>query len=177
MDKHQQEIVKVEKECRNKDVNDSKLTVLHQTVQSISNKVIELDLVLKSSQKDIDVLRFTEHWVKEDYLKLIQLEQYKLVSYFSRKKYGHGGSYLYVNKRICANELNCFQGISMEKDFEMSAIELVDYGYIIICLYRSPDSNFWIFIKNLELIIQTVQFKERLFLCGDWNLNFLKDCW
>jgi hypothetical protein len=56
MDKHQQEIVKVEKECRNKDVNDSKLTVLHQNVQSTSNKVIELDLVLKSSQKDIDVL-------------------------------------------------------------------------------------------------------------------------
>jgi hypothetical protein len=36
-----------------------------------------------------------------------------------------------VKKRICTKELNCFQGISMEKDFEMSAIELVDYGYVI----------------------------------------------
>jgi hypothetical protein len=112
--------------------------------------------------------------VKEDYLKLIQIEQYKLVSYFSRKNYGHGGSCLYVKKRICTKELNCIQGISMEKDSEMSAIELVDYGYIIICLYRSPDSNFWIFIKNLELIIQSTV-KKKLFLCGHWNLNFVED--
>jgi hypothetical protein len=52
------------------------------------------------------------------------------VSYFSRKNYGHGGSCIYVKKSICTKELNCFQGISMEKDFEMSATELVDYGYI-----------------------------------------------
>jgi hypothetical protein len=44
------------------------------------------------------VLCFTENWVKEDYLKLIQIEQYKLVSYFSRKNYDHGGSCIYVEK-------------------------------------------------------------------------------
>jgi hypothetical protein len=118
-------------------------------VQSISNKLIELDLVLKSSQKNIDVLCFTEHWVKEGYLKLIQIEQYELVSYFSRKNYDHGGLCMYVKKRICTKELNCFQDISMEKDFEMSATELVDYGCIIVCSYVSPDSNLWIFLKNL----------------------------
>jgi len=33
----------------------------------------------------------------------------------------------------------------MEKEFEMSVTELVDYGYIIVCIYRSPDSKFWTF--------------------------------
>jgi hypothetical protein len=109
MDKHQQEIVTGKEERRDKNVTkDSKLIVVHQNVQSISNKLIELDLVLKLSHKNIDVLCFTEHWVKENYLELVQIDQYKLVSYFSRKNYDHGGSCIYVEKRICTKELNCF---------------------------------------------------------------------
>jgi len=55
----------------------------------------------------------------------------------------------------------------------VSITELVDYGYIIVCIYRSPDGNFWIFLKNLELIIQKIQSRNKKpLLCGDWNLNF-----
>jgi len=39
--------------------------------------------------------------------------------------------------------------------------ELVDYGYIIVCIYRSPDGNFWIFLKNLALIIQKIQSRNK----------------
>jgi len=123
-------------------------SVLHQNVQSISNKQTELDLVLKSSLRNIDVLCFTEHWVKADYLKLIQFDQYKLASYFSRKKYNHGGSCIYVKNGIRTKELNCLKGIREEKEFEMSVTELVDCGFIIVCIYRSPDSKFWPFLKH-----------------------------
>ena len=52
--------------------------------------------------------------------------------------------------------------------------ELVDYGYIIVCIYRSPDNNFWIFLKNLELIILKIQSRNKKpLLCGDWNLKFM----
>ena len=54
-----------------------KLSILHQNTQSIGNKQIEDYFVLKSDLKDIDVLCFTEHWLKEDYLKLIHIGQYK----------------------------------------------------------------------------------------------------
>ena len=93
----------------------------------------------------MDVLCFTEHWVKEDYLNLNQIDQNKLVSYFSRTKYDHGGSCIYVKKGIRTKELNCLKGISVEKESELSATELVDYGYIIICIYRAPDSKFCTF--------------------------------
>ena len=63
------------------------LSVLHQNVQSISNKVEQLDLALKVNLGNTDVLCFTEHWVKEDYLNLIHFDQYKLVNHFSRKEY------------------------------------------------------------------------------------------
>jgi hypothetical protein len=58
----------------------------------MSNKLLDIDLVLKSRVKNIDVLCFTEHWIKEDYLTSIQLDQYKLVSHFGRRKYNPGGS-------------------------------------------------------------------------------------
>jgi hypothetical protein len=62
MDKHQQELTRGEKECRNKSVTmNSNLSVLHQNVQSISNKQIEIDLILKSSLKNVDVLCFAVH--------------------------------------------------------------------------------------------------------------------
>jgi len=48
-------------------------------VQSINNKLAELDLLLNSNLKHIDVLCFTEHWLKEDYLKVTKIDQYKLV--------------------------------------------------------------------------------------------------
>ena len=82
--------------------------------------------------------------------------------------------YIGRKKNICTKELNCSQDISVEKDFEVSMTELVDCGYIIVCIYRSPDGNFWIFLKNLELIIQKIQSSnEKPVLCGDWNLNFM----
>jgi len=56
----------------------------------------------------------------------------------------------------------------------MSVIELVDYGYIVVYIYRSPDSKFWTFFKTLELTIQLAQAKrKKLLMCGDWNLKFI----
>jgi hypothetical protein len=152
------------------------LSILQQNIQNVGNKLIEIDLVLKSDLKDIDVLCFTEHWLKEDYLKLIRIDQYKLVSYFSRKQPNHGGPCIYVGKNFCTKNLNCFKNISAKKDFEVSATELVDYDYIIGCIYRSPDGNFWIFLKNLDYILHTIQSRNKKpLLCGDWNLNILVD--
>jgi len=99
--------------------------------------------VLKLRLKNTEC--FTEHWVKADYLNLIQIDQCKLQSYFSRKTSDHGGFCIYVKKGIRTKELNCFKGIGAEKEYEMSVIELVDYGNIIVCIYRSPNSKFWTF--------------------------------
>jgi hypothetical protein len=52
-----------------------------------------------------------------------------------------GEKHLYKN-------LNFFQDIGAEKEFEVSATELVDCNYIIVCIYRSPDGNLWIFFKK-----------------------------
>jgi hypothetical protein len=74
-------------------------SVLHQNIQSMRNKLLDLDLALKSRVQNVDVLCFTEHWIKGDYLTIIQIDQFKLVSHFGRKNHNHGGSCIYVKKR------------------------------------------------------------------------------
>ena len=104
MDRHQQELARSERNSRNK-IGTKKpyLSVLHQNIQSFGNKQTEVDLALKLNLNNTDVLCFTEHWLKEDYLKLIYLDQYKLVSYFSRKNHNHGRSCIYVGKTFVLN--------------------------------------------------------------------------
>ena len=77
-------------------------------------------------------------------------------------------------KNIRTKNLNCIQNISVKKDFEVSAIELVYYEYIIVCIYRAPDGKFWTFFKNPEFVLHTIQSRNKKpLLCGNWNLYFL----
>jgi hypothetical protein len=47
---------------------------------------------------------------------------------------------------------------------------------LLYCIYRSPDSNLWTFLKYLELIMWKKQSRnKKLLLYGDWNLNFMLD--
>ena len=93
---------------------------------------------------------FTEHWLKGHYLKLIHVDQYKLVSYFSRKNYSHGGSSIYVKKKASVLKIYTVIKVLVWRRILKCLTELVDYGYIIVCIYRSPYSNCWIFLKNLN---------------------------
>jgi len=63
MDRHQQELARGERNSRNKIVTvKPNVSVLHQNIQSIGNKQIEVDLALKLNLNSIDVLCFTEHY-------------------------------------------------------------------------------------------------------------------
>jgi hypothetical protein len=58
----------------------------------------------------------------------------------------------------------------------MSIVELLDYNIVLVCIYRAPDGDCHLFIKNLEMVIQKVQLKrKRVILFGDWNINVMKD--
>jgi len=64
----------------------------------------------------------------------------------------------------------------MEKDFYVSAINLVIFKYITVCIYRLPDIDFWILLKNLEKVIQLVHSRnKRIILCCDRILHFMQE--
>jgi len=56
----------------------------------------------------------------------------------------------------------------------MSATEIVDYGFIILCIYRPPESNFQNFFKDISFSNAKNTFKKKKILTfWDWNLNFM----
>jgi exonuclease III len=145
-------------------------------VQSLKNKLLELTVLLQSDLKNVNILCFTEHWLKEDQLELTNIEHFNLVSKFSRIRNEHGGSCTYVKEHVQTIELNYFEKLGKETDFEVSAVELLKDKGVVVCVYRSPDGDFYMFLKNLEAVIQKVQLKKKkLILCGDWNINFVDD--
>jgi hypothetical protein len=72
-------------------------------------------------------------------------------------------------------QIHYLSEIGQEKDFELSAVELLDIKTIIVCIYISPESDLDEFLAKLEIVIRRIQEnkKKRLILCGDWNMNFL----
>jgi hypothetical protein len=97
------------------------VSILHHIVQSINNKLLELNVLLQSELADVRVLCLSEHWPREEHIKLISADIFKLASKFSRSKSDHGGSCIYVKRHVQTKEINYLKGIINEKDFEMTA--------------------------------------------------------
>jgi hypothetical protein len=112
----------------------------------------------------VNVLCFTEHWQREQQIGYMNFVQFELANSFCRVTSGH----IYVKKGIETREVNYFQNMSEEKNFEMAVIELSECKITIVCIYRAPDGNFREFLSKLELVIQKVSMKGRQpILCGD----------
>jgi hypothetical protein len=66
---HQQKTVKVEKEGKIKQKpKPDVVSILHHNVQSINNKLLQLNALLQSELADVDVLCLSEHWLREEYI-------------------------------------------------------------------------------------------------------------
>jgi predicted outer membrane repeat protein len=158
------------KECKNK-----KNVVLHQNICSFTAKTTELEVLLCSELKPVSVICLTGHWQSELKLNCTNITDFKLVRAFCGNSSEHGGSGIYVKNGLETKEISCSAGISEEKMFEMSLIELPEYKLLIVCIYRSP-KEFDKFLNKLETVIQKLLKKDKiLILCGDWNIDSLSD--
>ena len=98
MDSKLHKTFKVEKGEKNKqNQKTSVVSVFHQNVQSINNKLLELDVTLQTELQKVDILCLSEHWLREEYIKLISINEFKLTSNFSRSESSQGGTCIYVS--------------------------------------------------------------------------------
>jgi hypothetical protein len=171
--------VLMKRQCINrvqiKNVWDFGLRVLHHNVQSLFNKRNELSMVLAAEGRNVNILCLTEHWLSEGQLKVIYIDHFNLVSKYCRTTCLSGGSCIFINNSIRSKEVSWCNKLGSDKVFEISAVELLDFQTILVCIYRSPDSDFCDFLNKLEeLIVKVVSKRKRLIMCGDWNVNFLE---
>jgi hypothetical protein len=64
--------------------------------------------------------------------------------------------------------------MNQEEHFEASMVELTQFKTIIICVYRTSNSNINIFIENLDNIISNlINRRKGIIIVGDLDIDFL----
>jgi hypothetical protein len=73
------------------------LGILHQNIRSIKGKFRELQVLLDTEHKNIDILCFTEHWLNHQTLHTIRFDNFNLASEFYRTN--DKGDLAFMSKR------------------------------------------------------------------------------
>jgi hypothetical protein len=71
--------------------------VLHQIIRSLSGKRTELEVLLATGVKIVDILYFTEHWSNSQKLHALNIDHYMVANTFCSTYNKRGGSFIYVD--------------------------------------------------------------------------------
>lgn len=86
------------------DLNSRVILILYQNVHWLNNKLLELTVLLQSDLKNIEILRYTEHWQKEEKIKLSSIDEFKLVRNFMRNSTECAVSCMYIKNTSKLNK-------------------------------------------------------------------------
>jgi hypothetical protein len=106
------------------------LNILHHDIQSLANKLLELNVLLSAWSPSPDILCFSEHWLQRNQILYLNIDQYKLADSFCRINDKHGGSCIFVSKSIKTREVSSLKSLGRDKILEISAIEIVYFKII-----------------------------------------------
>jgi exonuclease III len=168
----------------NKGKNMSRITLYHQNVRNLTNKIDELRVTMHNNcigphficltehhLKEAEITKFpvtmhnncigphficlTEHHLKQAEITKFPLEGYKLASYFCRKDHLGGGVCIFVKKDIIYQPI-ILNHLSKEKSIEICAIKLhfKSLTLIILCIYRAPTGNLDLFLTTMNNILK-----------------------
>ncbi|PNF29254.1 hypothetical protein B7P43_G10478, partial [Cryptotermes secundus] len=80
-----------------------------------------------------------------------------------------------VTKELNTREVTFLNDLSCEKIFELAVVEIVDFKWLLVCIYRSPQNNAGLFLEKLETLVDRIHKKrKKLIICGDWNIDLLQ---
>jgi hypothetical protein len=105
--------------------------------------------MLSSINLNPHIIGFSEHYLNEQNLLIVNLSNYYLASNFSHMNHSGG---IYVRSNLQVNTIDIFQ-FCIEKIFEACAVQISTsiYSVRVICIYRSPSGNCYKFLSQLDL--------------------------
>jgi exonuclease III len=149
------------------------LSIFYINIQSIRNKLMEIDVLLATSTIKYDLLCFSEHWITNTEMESLSIKGYKLISYFCRKTHTHGGVAVFACLNLECKKVELVK-YCKELDCEISGVSTL--SVVIVCLYRSPNGNFQAFLDILnELFLNLKLLKKKVLIVGDYNIQFNKN--
>ena len=148
-----------------------KLTLAHLNVNSLRNKVDQLEVFLESEEPNI--MCFSEHHLKEQERGTIFFENYYEGSAYCRQQKTRGGTVIYVDKKNRSEELRVADLIE-EGSIEMCAVKLIDVKITVACVYRPPSGSYKVFFRNFRKLADRLCKGDRtVFICGDFNIDLM----
>ena len=122
-------------------------SIVHQNIRSLWGKCGELEILLETEMSNAEVLCFTEPWLNCHKIYAININHFILANAFCRRNSDPSGSCIFVRNGVMTKELNLLIELGEEENLELSVTEIIQYAIIVICIYRSPDRRFDIFLK------------------------------
>lgn len=145
--------------------------LVHQNIQGIKCKILELELFMNSN--NIDIMCITEHFLKSHEV-MFNFSNHQVGSSFCRVSAECGGSLILLNKQIQFKERLDIVHLSVERHIEIACVELEQF--IIISVYSPPSASFDIFEKNMEEVLHKLsKSNKNIITCGDFNVNILEN--
>lgn len=145
-------------------------------IQSIRNKSDDLYLLLDNLHYP-HIILLTEHWLKTD--EPLSIHDYVVVSKYCRTEFEHGGTVIIIDEHtkqnmsfIAYNNLNF---LLVEREFEFSITYSDVLKLYILCLYRSPSTDVFLFLERLEVLLSKFPTTSNIILAGDFNINAMND--
>lgn len=154
--------------------------ILHQNIAGLINKSDALCINLEEladSNKIVDVICITEHFMLAGFESNLYLPNYNLASFYSRANSKRGGTCILLKKEHKFREIPEIRKFCLDCILEGCAVELTDYKIIIVCIYRVPKPNnlytFFHKLENLLTYIAKLNCKN-VIITGDFNIDILK---
>jgi exonuclease III len=155
-----------------KHLNNTPLKVIHQIISGLRNKSSEL---LISILPDIpQIICITEHHLNEQEIESLSIQNYTLGAKYCRHNAKQGGSCIFVHESLTYSNIE-LDKFGKEQDMEISAIKITSLPIliIIICIYRSTNGNFALFLKYIDTALS--QYRKpgtEIILCGGINIDY-----
>lgn len=132
-------------------INQNNLIIYHQNIRGIINKTDELLLSFTSELPHVICL--SEHHLKDFEINTISLNQYILASEYCRKNFKQGGVCIFIQKSVQFTKINNIVNCK-EKDLELCAIQLNLLNICIVCIYRAPSGDFFLFPEKFRIFLK-----------------------
>jgi hypothetical protein len=155
------------------------IKIFHQNIQHLNSRLNALDAIVNELKPNILIL--SEHDMKEPEISRFNLNKYKVSGYFCRKNRAKGGVMILSEENIKWKQMslppfllnNCLE--EMQFEFCTSSYVMGNFKFLVIGVYRSPNSDIKIFLDRLSTLIDFYSKKfSNIIIGGDINIDVLK---
>lgn len=150
---------------------------MHQNIQSIRNKTLDIECLIDGLASKPSLLMFSEHWMRPGEKDFVRLNGYKLVSCYCRAAMEHGGTCIYSSELLAFRQESTVCEKSVEGVLEMACAVEDQLKVVVVCVYRRGLGSYDIFLETLEdtlnFLIQKY-IKYKIVIGGDFNIDLFE---